>query len=458
MGLGAATPAQPRAARATGDRPRPCCGCRCPAWLALVTATGALSVLLCALRRWQRGLDGAKLALFDQLFVLGFHLLRPLDGTRLGPGRGLEVEESLEGKVALVTGGTLGIGYYAAERFHAAGAHVIVSGRSASRCSEAAEFLREATGRGGRAEGLPLDLGCFDCVRNFSAALRGMFPRLDFMILNAGTSHAGDLADDDSAWLSPEGHSRVFQANHLGHFLLAVLLAPSLAPGGSVVVVGSSAMWMAHPSRLMLPKRNLTHNARHGDRWMRYGLGSYERSKLANRCFALSLRRRARARRVRVQGMTPGLVETRLTTGLEGDFARACVSPELAGLRLFECAFVSREFDFVAPHWQPPYVYRWDAPTTSPRWRRFRPRRPGTVFRAPALRESDGFPRRYNFEAPRKWLNRPQLHQRLDYSLHSATGPDCPDELQREFWRWSLEQVGLPASLDEGDIFAHTFT
>jgi NAD(P)-dependent dehydrogenase (short-subunit alcohol dehydrogenase family) len=281
-----------------------------------------------------------------------------------------------------------------------------------------------------------------------------MFPRLDFMILNAGTSHAGDDVHDDSAWLSPDGHSRIFAANHLGHFLLTVLLAPSLAPGSSVVVVGSSAMWFVDPNRLMLPRRNLSRKV-HG-RWRRYGVGSYERSKLANRCFALTVRRKARARQVRVLGMTPGLVTTRLTTWMEGEWDRACVSPELAGLRLFESAFVSQDFDFVAPHWQPAYVYKWDAPMTSPRWRRYHPRQPGTVFRAPALHESDRFPRKYQFEAPAAWINWPQLHQRLDYSLHSTAGPDCPEELQQRFWRWSREQVGLPESVDGGDIFAHT--
>ncbi|CAK0821729.1 unnamed protein product, partial [Prorocentrum cordatum] len=109
----------------------------------------------------------------------------------------------------------------------------------------------------------------------------------------------------------------------------------------------------------------------------------------------------------------------------------ARVSAQLAGRRLFECAFVSQDFDFVTPYWQPAYVYGWDAPVTVPRWRPFVAKRSGTILRARGLRDRDMFPRRYNFEGPSPWLWRPELHQRLGYSLHSSVGPDCPEESSR---------------------------
>merc|ERR1719291_1225606 len=101
-----------------------------------------------------------------------------------------------------------------------------------------------------------MDLSDFDDVHRFGAAVVESFSALHFLVLNAGMSHAiappAYTAMWDRRWLSRSGHSKVYASNHLGHFLLAVLLAPHLAHGASVVVVGSLSMWWGDPGKLML--------------------------------------------------------------------------------------------------------------------------------------------------------------------------------------------------------------
>lgn len=105
----------------------------------------------------------------------------------------------LVGKVAIVTGGSAGIGYAAARSLAREGARVVVCARTASTLADAAHALREDTG--GEIVEAPADVSKdTDIQRLFEITLE-KFGRLDVLVNNAGKSHAAPLLTvDDAGW------------------------------------------------------------------------------------------------------------------------------------------------------------------------------------------------------------------------------------------------------------------
>ncbi len=90
---------------------------------------------------------------------------------------------SLEGRVALVTGSSRGLGWAMAQALAGAGAHVVINGRDASRISARADELK---GRGLAASQQPFDVGDGQAVATGVAAIGERLGRLDILINNAG--------------------------------------------------------------------------------------------------------------------------------------------------------------------------------------------------------------------------------------------------------------------------------
>jgi NAD(P)-dependent dehydrogenase (short-subunit alcohol dehydrogenase family) len=182
-----------------------------------------------------------------------------------------------EGKVALVTGASSGIGLATAEGLARAGFRVLMAARDPARGARAAGAVR-ATAPGAPApEVVRLDLGVPASVRALAAALGG--GRLDLLVANAGVAAAGR---GPGAW----GAEPVLGVNHLGHFALTGLLMPALrrAAAPRVVTVTSVVHRRGRldPARLAGPRR--------GRAWT-----AYRASKLANLVFAIELARRCAA-------------------------------------------------------------------------------------------------------------------------------------------------------------------
>jgi len=144
---------------------------------------------------------------------------------------------SIAGKVALVTGGSRGIGLMIARGYAENGARVYVSARSADACAEAAAELSKV----GTCAALPADLSKPSEVKRLAAELSAREPALHVLVNNAGANWGAPLEEyPDAAW------DKVLALNVKAVFHLTVALLPQLAAAATpedparVINIGSA--------------------------------------------------------------------------------------------------------------------------------------------------------------------------------------------------------------------------
>jgi NAD(P)-dependent dehydrogenase (short-subunit alcohol dehydrogenase family) len=126
---------------------------------------------------------------------------------------------SLDGKVAVVTGGGRGIGVMIARGLLLAGASVYLSSRKEAELAAAVDQLSPL----GRVEALPADLGTAEGVQTLSDALAAREDRVHALFNNAGANWGAPFAE-----FPESGFDRVFDVNVKGVFLLTRALVPML--------------------------------------------------------------------------------------------------------------------------------------------------------------------------------------------------------------------------------------
>jgi NAD(P)-dependent dehydrogenase (short-subunit alcohol dehydrogenase family) len=120
-----------------------------------------------------------------------------VSGAEAGAPSGIERLFSVAGKLALVTGGTRGIGKMIARGFAEAGARVIVASRSPEACERAAAEISQV----GSCVGIPADLGTEAGCRALADAVAAREPALHVLVNNAGANWGAPLAEyPDAAW------------------------------------------------------------------------------------------------------------------------------------------------------------------------------------------------------------------------------------------------------------------
>jgi NAD(P)-dependent dehydrogenase (short-subunit alcohol dehydrogenase family) len=150
----------------------------------------------------------------------------------------ITTERRFEGRTALVTGSTSGIGEAIAQRLAREGAHVLVSGRDAQRGADGVERIRA---EGGRADFRPVELAAsYAGIRDFAAEATAVLGgRIDILVNNAGLYPSPPTTE-----LSDHDLDAMLAVNIAAPYVLSASLIPAMAErgSGSVVNIGS---WMA---------------------------------------------------------------------------------------------------------------------------------------------------------------------------------------------------------------------
>ena len=194
-----------------------------------------------------------------------------------------------DGKTALVTGGTSGIGLAAARRLAAEGAHVFVTGRRQPAIDAA------VTAIGPNATGLRGDSARLDDLDRIFAAVRDSGRGLDILLANAGGGEFAALGD-----ITWEHYADTFNANVGGTLFTVQKALPLLNPGASVIVTSSNI-----------------------DVKGAAAFSVYAASKAALRSMTRSLARELLDRKIRVNAVSPGPIDTGiLRRSMPADAAR----------------------------------------------------------------------------------------------------------------------------------------
>jgi NAD(P)-dependent dehydrogenase (short-subunit alcohol dehydrogenase family) len=190
-----------------------------------------------------------------------------------------------DGKLALVTGASRGIGAATAEALAAAGAHVILTARTAQSLEKVEERIHTA---GGTATIAPMDLTDSDNIKKLAQAVAERWGSLDIMVLNAAM--LGSLSPVEH--LDPKELERVFKLNVLANQALIAAFDPFLRRAEKADVVGITSSVGAEPRAF----------------W-----GGYGASKAAfDTMLGAYADETAHAGKLRVQIVDPGATRTRM--------------------------------------------------------------------------------------------------------------------------------------------------
>ncbi|GAB3914195.1 SDR family NAD(P)-dependent oxidoreductase [Kibdelosporangium lantanae] len=219
---------------------------------------------------------------------------------------------TLQGKVALVTGASSGIGEATAEALAAEGATVAIAARRTDRLAALADRL---TSRGTKVLAIELDVTDENACQAAVAQTVDQFGALDVLINNAGLMLLGRIEGADTTdW------TRMINTNVLGlMFMTHAALPHLLASRGTVVNISSVAGRTA---------------------WL--GSGVYNASKWAVGAFTESLRQEVTERGVRAVLIEPGMVATELRNHITDQDAKANVERRAAEMRQLQATDIAR--------------------------------------------------------------------------------------------------------------------
>jgi NAD(P)-dependent dehydrogenase (short-subunit alcohol dehydrogenase family) len=152
----------------------------------------------------------------------------------------------LTGQVAVVTGGSRGIGRAIVAALAEAGADVVVASRKLDACEAAAAEVRASTGR--RAEAIACHVGRWDDCDHLVDETLARLGRLDVLVNNAGMSPLYESLDA----ISEDLYDKTLAVNLKGPFRLAVRAATHMAAGdgGSIVNIGTAGSLVASTNEL----------------------------------------------------------------------------------------------------------------------------------------------------------------------------------------------------------------
>ncbi|QFG21407.1 SDR family NAD(P)-dependent oxidoreductase [Actinomadura sp. WMMB 499] len=208
----------------------------------------------------------------------------------------------LTGRVAIVTGGTRGIGLAIAEGFAAAGASVVVASRKPEPCAAAEAHLKAM---GGAALGVPTHLGDLDALDALVTRTADTFGRIDIVVNNAANPLAQPLGG-----LTPEAFAKSQDVNVRGPVFLVQRALEHLteSPCAAVLNVISAGAFMWSP-----------------------GVAMYAAAKAAMASYTRSMAAEFAPRGIRVNALAPGTVDTLMVRNNPAEVQDAMATAALQG-------------------------------------------------------------------------------------------------------------------------------
>ena len=189
----------------------------------------------------------------------------------------------LHNKIAIITGGSRGIGYATAEAFLREGATVIITASSQENADRAAKKLQDAF-PGSKAAGISPDLTSLESVRQAFGSIVEKYGRIDILVNNAGISESTPFEK-----YTEELFDKVNDLNVKGVFNATKVASEYMLPQGSGVILSTSSMvsLTGQPSGF-----------------------AYPASKFAVNGLTISLARELGPKGIRVNAVAPGITET----------------------------------------------------------------------------------------------------------------------------------------------------
>jgi 3-oxoacyl-[acyl-carrier protein] reductase len=198
---------------------------------------------------------------------------------------------NLTGKVALITGGSRGIGAGIAKRLADDGAAVVIT--YAKDAKAASDVIKTIEQDGGRAIAVQADAGDVEALRAAVEKTVATFGRLDVLVNNAGTAIPKTFEET-----TLEEIDRMIDINLRGTMVITQAALKHMKDGGRIIVIGSCV----------------------GERVLTPGLVAYSATKGAVKMFAQGLSREVGKRGITVNNIQPGPIDTDLNPAA-GDWA-----------------------------------------------------------------------------------------------------------------------------------------
>lgn len=202
--------------------------------------------------------------------------------------------ERMKHKVALIIGGSRGIGLSIAKRLVEEGALVILTGRDENAVKAAAQRI------GGGSRGIVADASSIADVTAAVSEVEQAHGRIDALVFNAGVAEALSIEN-----LTPESFDRQVSVNMRAPVFAVQAALPLLHPGSSVVLIGSVSGSSGAAN-----------------------FGTYGATKAALRSYARSLTAELAPRNIRVNVVSPGPTDTEMFASLP-DEARASIAAQI---------------------------------------------------------------------------------------------------------------------------------
>lgn len=210
-----------------------------------------------------------------------------------------KLQDTMTGKICLVTGATNGIGKATAQALAQMGATVVIVGRNPAKCAAVISEIKHISGND-EVEALIADLSLMAEVRQVADQFKAKYRKLHVLVNNVGAAFG-------KRQVTPEGFEKTFALNYLNYFLLTNLLLDTLKASAPsrIVNVSSNEHAGAH-----LDFDNLQSENRSSI------LNAYGRSKFATVVFSYELARRLAGTGVTSNVLHPGLVRTGFASNL----------------------------------------------------------------------------------------------------------------------------------------------